>query len=468
MRHGAKTPVTFQWLLAGTLLLTAVRGLCAQISPAEIPNPRLKAAEAAYLSQLETLNHDISALKFPFPFQLSRYVGLDPVKQGATDTRGLEFVYYQSQLLLKISGNYKAAYNAEQLTDNERAGRTFTDVILPALQLVTKEIPPDVTCDGIGFEIAYHVRSANHNFDYEGKEILVVVFNRADTFAFPAASAADRQEILNRSQVYLDGVDFGLAPNERGSLNVDALARSVPREPPPVPATTAEAANVRSRLAVSNPSLLPPYPEHDSAASTLPSAIQPGSGAKPVAKSAAPAAVRAASAAPASPAASGPPLAPPTPGDVERLQSQYQSQLDALAKIGVEKFHFVSYAPPSLGVFRNRMVLQISMRNTLHFAKDSTSIYKRAAQSFDLFLAAQLKDLVDQFPADASFESLDISVLNQFSPEPHLASEAIEYICPLRLVRQFVDADITNQQLLDQSVVLVNGERIALNLQLVE
>jgi hypothetical protein len=31
-----------------------------------------------------------------------------------------------------------------------------------------------------------------------------------------------------------------------------------------------------------------------------------------------------------------------------------------------------------------------------------------------------------------------------------------------------VDADITNQQLLDQSIVLVNGIRIALNLQLVE
>jgi hypothetical protein len=31
-----------------------------------------------------------------------------------------------------------------------------------------------------------------------------------------------------------------------------------------------------------------------------------------------------------------------------------------------------------------------------------------------------------------------------------------------------VNADIANQQLLDQSVILVNGVRIALNLQLVE
>lgn len=466
MVREATATATVKWLAAVALLLAGTYGTSAQVSPAEIPNPRLKSAEEAYLPQLKTLNHDIASLKFPYPFQLSRYVGLDPLKQAAMDTRGLEFVYYQKQLLLKVSGNYNAAYSAEQLTDNERAGRTFTDVILPVLQVLMQEIPPDVTCDGIGFEIAYHVRSANHNFDYEGKEILVVVFDRTDAFAFPSANGADRQEILNRSPVYLNGMDFGLAVGEKDALNVEALARSVPRQPPSVPVTAAEAANIRARLAASNPSLLPAYSEHDSAPSASPPAIQPGSSAKRVATSAAPTAARAASAAPASPA--DPPPAPPTQADIERLQSHYQSQLDALAKIGAEKFHFVSYAPPSFEVFRNRIVLQVSLRNTLHFVKDSTSIYKRAAQSFDLFLAAKLKDLVDQIPADTSFESLDISVLNQLFPEPHPSSEAVEFICPLKALRQFVDADITNQQLLDQSVVLVNGERIALNLQLVE
>ena len=42
---------------------------------------------------------------------------------------------------------------------------------------------------------------------------------------------------------------------------------------------------------------------------------------------------------------------------------------------------------------------------------------------------------------------------------------AIEFALPLKVLRQFLDADITNQQLLDQSIVLVNGVRIALNLQ---
>jgi hypothetical protein len=47
-------------------------------------------------------------------------------------------------------------------------------------------------------------------------------------------------------------------------------------------------------------------------------------------------------------------------------------------------------------------------------------------------------------------------------------AEAIEFICPRGRLKQFVNAEITNQQLLDQSVILVNGVRIALNLQLVE
>jgi hypothetical protein len=48
------------------------------------------------------------------------------------------------------------------------------------------------------------------------------------------------------------------------------------------------------------------------------------------------------------------------------------------------------------------------------------------------------------------------------------AVPAAEFVFPVDSLRKFVDAEITNQQPLDQSVVLVNVVRIALNLQLVE
>jgi hypothetical protein len=153
---------------------------------------------------------------------------------------------------------------------------------------------------------------------------------------------------------------------------------------------------------------------------------------------------------------------------LDRLQAKYKTQLETLAKEGSAKFHFVDYAPPSFAIFQNKLVLQLTLRNFLHLDAEKSSIYKRAAQSFDLFLAPQLKDLLEKAPADAEFDAYDFSVLNQLAPAPHPLSEAIEFICPRKAARQFADAEITNQQLIDQSIVLVNGVRIALNLQLVE
>jgi hypothetical protein len=110
----------------------------------------------------------------------------------------------------------------------------------------------------------------------------------------------------------------------------------------------------------------------------------------------------------------------------------------------------------------------MTLRNPAVFDPDATSIYKRAARSFDLFLAPRLKSLLAKVPDDPSIAGLDITVLTEFSAQAASSSEAIEYICPIAPLRSFTDADITNQELINQSIVLVNGVRIALNLQQVE
>jgi hypothetical protein len=433
------------FLLGAPLLLPAQAGL-AQVSPAEIKNPDLKAAEAKYLPQLKTLNRAINATQFPFSFYLSRYVGLDPAKQAEADSRGLEFVRFHERAVLKITGNYNAAYNADLLSRNERAGRTFQDVVVPILKLITREIPPDVTCDAIGFEISYHARTPNRNYDYEGKEILVVLFDRPDAFAFlQAAGASEQQDILNRSEIFVNGSEFGLVLGEHDPLDVEALPRSVPRKA--AEASPAAAAAAASELAVTSPNLAAPRAKSGAATPATPggNATATNSGSGPEPKTAA-----------------------PTQDDLDGLQTKYKAQLDALAEEGAAKFHFVDYSPPSFAIFQNQMVLQMTLRNTLHFDAEKTSIYKRAARSFDLFLAPQLKDLLDKTPAEAEFDAYDFSVLNQLAGEPHSSSEAIEFICPRKAARQFANAEITNQQLIDQSMVLVNGVRVALNLQLVE
>ena len=168
------------------------------------------------------------------------------------------------------------------------------------------------------------------------------------------------------------------------------------------------------------------------------------------------------------PAAIATPAPTQTQADADRLGEKYQSQLAALGKVGAEKYHFVEYAPPTFVIFRDQLALQITLRNSIQFGPAKGSIYKRAAQSFDLFLAPQLKDMSDKVGNDVDFQLFDFSVLNKLTPGAKGTSEAIEFICPRGALKQFVNAEITNQQPLDQSVILVNGVRIALNLQLVE
>jgi hypothetical protein len=434
----------------GLAMSFCARSSSAQVSPSEILNPDLKALEESYLQQLKTLNQSIAKTKFPFPFYLSRFVGLDPAQQAEADSRGLEFVRFQDRVILKATGNYNAAYDTGRLTQNERAAGTFRTVVLPVLEQVTAALPHDLACDGIGFEISHHTRTRDRSYDYEGKETLVVVLDREDAWALSRASTdPERQELVNRSKVYVNGTEFGLSLMERDPLNVQALPRSVPAKPDATSTARSSTAAGRSSLLKSNLSLPPASPVVPPPVDTVSASPSP---TLPSPKAADP----------------QPPIPPPTQAEADRLSEKYQSQLAALAKEGATKYHFVDYAPPTFVVFHDQLALQMTLRNSIQFGPAKGSIYKRAAQSFDLFLAPQLKDLSDQIPPGLEFQLFDFSVLNKLSPGAKGTSEAIEFICPRTALKQFVNAEITNQQLLDQSVVLVNGVRIALNLQLVE
>ncbi len=454
------------------LLLSMATTARAQVSPAEILNPQLKASEEAYLHQLQALNLDIQSIKFPFPFHLARYVNLDPKEQIAMDTRGVEFVKFHERIVLKTTGIYSAAFNAERVTQNERASRVFQDVIVPVLKILPNDIPADVACDAIGFEISYHVRSRQGNYDYEGKEILVAVLDKDDAFAYSKlAREAERQEVLNRSDIYLNGKPFGLAMGEREAYDVEGLERSTVHKATATGAAPAQSAKANSEVHAlrADPELLVgPGGARPTAATPEPPLVQ-SDGARPTAAAPEPAPQSAAvPSSPVKPESQPPAGGARTQADADRLQAQLQTQLDALAKQGAAQFHFVDYAPPSLVVFHGKIFLQLTMRNPFDFEKESASIYKRAAQSFDLFLAQQLKSLLEKIPTGAEIEGLDITVLNQLASKPKPSSEAVEFICPLKPLGQFVEAEITNQDLINQSVVLVNGVRISLDLQRVE
>ena len=430
------------FIVTTAVLLASAPLVSAQVSPNEILDPDLKALEKQYFSQLKSLNQAIAKMHFPFPFYLSRYVGIEPAKQAETDSRGLEFVKFRDRTVLKITGNYEAAYSATQFTRNERAARTFQDVLLPILQTVTQGIPPDVACDAIGFEVSYHTRAAEKSYDYEGKELLVIVVDRSDAFVLAqATNDTARQDVLNRSMIFLGGQEFGLSLLEKDPYVVSTLPRTKPSKSDS-PSTVGSSTTL-SRLNRAIPNAIPSVTAAASSDSASSAAAKSDlSQARPIA----------------------------TQADVDRLQSQYQAQLDALSKEGQAKFQFVDYDPPAFVIIGKQLALQMTLRNNLRFDIEKSSIYKRAAQTFDLFLAPKLKDILEKVPDDNAIAVYDFSVINPLTSGMNTKerSEAIEFILPATLARQFVNNEITNQALIDKGQVLVNGVRIALNLQLVE
>src|ERR1039457_2862324 len=102
-------------LLSGSMLLMVMTSAFGQVSPVEILNPRSKANEQKYLLQLQSLQQSIAAARFPFPFRLARYLNTKPGPQAALDSNGVEFVYFQHRVVLKISGIYKVAFRSDSL-----------------------------------------------------------------------------------------------------------------------------------------------------------------------------------------------------------------------------------------------------------------------------------------------------------------------------------------------------------------
>ncbi len=413
-------------ILAGGILLSTITTAFGQVSPDEILNPRAKAAEEKYIQPLQSLHRAIEATKFAFPFRLARYLNAKSGQKGALDSSGLEFVYFQDRVVLKISGIYNATFNVGQLSRNQRAGQTFQEAVVPILRLIASQIPKTTDFDCIGFEIVYGTRENSENYDLEGKEALTVVLSRDDAFAYASTTEiAERQKLLNRSDIFVNGENFGLALGERDPLIVDSLDRLAPRR-----AEEASAAVPSNRGDV----------DEVAGASVSPAV----SVTHPMTMS----------------------LSPPTFADAMRLQTQFQGQLDALAKEDGTSLHLAARTVPSFEVAGDQTLLHFTMQNTLSFDKSATSIYKRAAQSFDLFLAPELRKLSRRLPENQEYE-LEFSVLNHSGAE-QTSNETIDYICPLTSLYAFVTNRITSQDLINQSVVLVNGVRIALNLQLVE
>ena len=389
-------------VFAGILLSGAIVAAYGQVLPSEIANPRARAAESKYLPKLEALQQQIGTTSFPFPFQLTRYLN---AKQGraAGDRDGLEFVNFQHRTVLKASGIYKVAFEAGLQAENVRASRVLEGAGIPLVGMVSKAIPESDDYDGIGIEILYNTRDTNNAYSFEGREVLSAVFSRADAVALVNAKTQDaRQEILNRSDIYVNGQAYAVALGKHDPMPVEAKETQEDRDD--------EIARAEAKLAESAKLVRASASRDDAASADSPVVI-------------------------------------------------------ATRDVNTAMLHHDQ--APALEHSGDQTVLHFSMENSLTFNGANSSIYKRAAQSFDLFLAPQLRALIKSLPADAKYDAFEFSVVNQVA-NAATASETVDFICPISTTRSFLDNKITSQDLINQSTVLVNGIRIGLDLAKVE
>jgi hypothetical protein len=131
--------------------------------------------------------------------------------------------------------------------------------------------------------------------------------------------------------------------------------------------------------------------------------------------------------------------------------------------------HFVSYAPPAMVAFRKGAYLEFSVDTTLP-ATAAGSRYKMAALAFDDHISHLARPMMAFFKGDLDFDGIAFSTTIHQGDKTNAAqgSEAVEFFFPMDALRCYETYDCTGQQLIDQGSVLINGERISLDLQMAE
>jgi hypothetical protein len=144
--------------------------------------------------------------------------------------------------------------------------------------------------------------------------------------------------------------------------------------------------------------------------------------------------------------------------------------IDQIVKELDSQAHFVSYAPPKFAAFRQRTHLELSLNSTLP-PSAAGSRYKLADMAFDEHITLLIRPLLACFRETQDFDgsaSARTSTFHFAGKAVPGASEAVEFFFSLSSLRCYEKYDCTGQQVLDAGTILINGERVALDLQVAE
>jgi hypothetical protein len=387
-------------LLAGILSAGLLRAQV--VSPPEIRDPEVRELQQKHFAELKAAAVAITAHQFPYRFYFSRTLDLNEDQQKTRDQRSIQFAKYGHQTVVQITGNYYAAYSDELMKKEERARRTFEDVMLPILRAEVPQLSDEPKMQAFALEISHHVRKKVLGVSGEHPENVVLVIPKAAALRLVAAPDEATQAMAV----------------EEGSLFING-----------------EAATIWGPMTA------------ELAATPAPPAPAPSVVAKPV------------PAPPPSPAPTPIVAAPqPTPDALHALQTSYQDTLDKMVRELDQTAHFVSYAPPVFVNFHHSIYLQLSITTTIQ-APDPASRYRAAALAFDEHIAHLIRPVLACFKEAPEFAGID------FSTTVKPTGQAVEYIFDVASLRCYEQFDCTGQQIVNSGFVLINGERVTLDLE---
>lgn len=399
------------------------------LSVGRITDPVSRQLQKQYFAQLQELSKDAGALHFPYPFYFSQTLDIDEVRQKQLPQGSIRFDQFNGQTVLAISGNYYISYSAELLNRNQRARKTYEDVVVPLLKAAVARVDHGVPFDAYAFEVSHHVRRKMMKVNTEGAENLMILFPRAIAARLVRAKDAESQQsALLESEVYLNGEPFTLwlagddAPDDvrdaylaRHGHN-DQKKTSLAAEPP-------EPGTLVSSSLVPESELGRMVRERKNAPHDV------------------------------------------SPVKLQKLQTTYEGALQRLVPELKQQAHFVDYAPPAFIAFHDGAYLQLNMNTDLEQPAGSSQ-YRIAAMAFDGHISHMLRPVGKYFHDNPQFDGVDFTTTVHQSAQP--TSISVEFVVPFSALACYEKYDCTGQELINRSIVLINGERVALDLQRAE
>jgi hypothetical protein len=407
--------------------------LAAQVlSPMEMTDPAMRRLQQTHLNELKSFANELNQYKFPYAFYFSRKLDIEEQLQKQADQRSIRFERYNNQTTLEITGNYFASYSAERVDADHRLRQTFVEVILPILQSAVRRFGSEKEVESFGIEVSHHVRkTVMGGIKGEFPENVVVVVPRELAVRVAGSSdLATQQNLMLDAEAYISGQPtlLWLAGDK------PIIADDHPRPP-------SQEKREATIVPVESGSAVPSLP-----GAKLPTLVPKG----------------------VPPELKDEPLHGATPQGLRTLQEQHRDAIDRMTREQNGSAHFVQYAPPAFIQFKNGTYLQLSMTSNLE-EPSSGSQYNRAALAFDHHISHLVRPVLAYFKDTSGFDGIDFSTTIKASKDKEGANaESVEFVLPMAALRSYAQYDCTGQQLLNAGIVLINGERVGLDLQVAE